>query len=137
MPWSPSTSTAWRPTAESLAELGLTRTSSPIGARLAEGVAACREATGWLLEHGLADPNDALAGSTPYLRLLATVTGGWVLGREALAARREGADEPEAFLDAKVVTARFFAENLLPSALGLVHAVTSGAAPLYADSLFA
>ena len=107
-----------------------------IGVRLAEGVDACREATGWLLEHGLAEPNDALAGSTPYLRLLATVTGGWVLGREALAARREGADEPESFRDAKVVTARFFAENLLPSALGLVHAVSSGAAPLYADPLF-
>ncbi len=107
-----------------------------VGDRLAEGVAACREATGWLLEHGLADPNDALAGSTPYLRLLATVTGGWVLGREALAARRDGADEPADFLDAKVVTARFFAENLLPSSLGLVHAVTSGAAPLYAESLF-
>ena len=61
-----------------------------IGVRLAEGVDACREATGWLLEHGLAEPNDALAGSTPYLRLLATVTGGWVLGREALAARPRG-----------------------------------------------
>ena len=59
-----------------------------------------------------------------------------MLGREALAARREGADEPEPFRDAKVVTARFFAENLLPPALGLVHAVSSGAAPLYAAPLF-
>jgi hypothetical protein len=108
-----------------------------VGDRLAEGVAASREATGWLLEHGLADPNDAFAGSTPYLRLLATVTGGWVLGREALAARRDGADEAAAFRDAKVVTARFFAENLLPPAAGLVRAVTSGAAPLYSDALFA
>ena len=107
-----------------------------VGARLVEGVAACRQATTWLIEHGLVDPNDALAGSTPYLRLLATVTGGWVLGREALAARRDGAEEPEAFRDAKVVTARFFAESLLPPSLGLVHAVTSGATPLYADSLF-
>ena len=107
-----------------------------VGRHLADGVAAAREATNWLIEHGLADPNDAMAGSTPYLRLLATVTGGWILGREALAARRDGADAPVAFLDAKVVTARFFAENLLPSSLGLVHAVTSGAAPLFADSLF-
>ena len=122
-------------TAQVLAESG-DEDLVAVGDRLAEGVVACREATGWLLEHGLADPNDALAGSTPYLRLLATVTGGWVLGQEALAARREGADEPADFLDAKVVTARFFAENLLPSSLGLVHAVTSGAAPLYAESLF-
>jgi alkylation response protein AidB-like acyl-CoA dehydrogenase len=107
-----------------------------VGERLAEGVAAVKEATDWLLEHGLEDPNDALAGSTPYLELLATVTGAWVLGRSALAARREGADEPAAFLDAKVVTARFYAENLLPPTFGLVSAVRSGAAPLYADCLF-
>jgi hypothetical protein len=107
-----------------------------VGERLAEGVVACREATAWLIEHGLADPNDALAGSTPYLRLLATVTGGWVLAEEALAARRPDADEAAGFGDAKVVTARFFAENLLPPSLGLVHAVTAGAALLYADPLF-
>jgi alkylation response protein AidB-like acyl-CoA dehydrogenase len=107
-----------------------------VGAQLATGVAAAREATTWLLEHGLADPNDALAGSTPYLELLAEVTGAWVLGLEALAVRRPDADEPQAFRDAKVVTARFYAENLLPRTFGLVSAVTSGAAPLYADSLF-
>ena len=122
-------------TAQALAESGDADLVA-IGERLTEGVAACRAATGWLVEHGLADPNDALAGSTPYLRLLATVTGGWVLGQEALAARRDGAEEPVAFRDAKVVTARFFAENVLPSALGLVHAVTGGAALLYTDALF-
>jgi alkylation response protein AidB-like acyl-CoA dehydrogenase len=108
-----------------------------IGGKLAEGVTAAREATTWLIEHGLADPNDALAGSTPYLELLGTVTGAWVLGWEALIVRGEGVEESQAFRDAKVVTARFFAENLLPPAFGLVSAVTSGAAPLYADSLFA
>jgi alkylation response protein AidB-like acyl-CoA dehydrogenase len=107
-----------------------------IGERLAEGVEACRQATAWLLEHGLAEPNDALAGSTPYLRLLATVSGAWVLGREALAARRGPATESAAFLDAKVITARFFAENLLPPELGQLRAVTHGAAPLYDAALF-
>jgi hypothetical protein len=120
-------------------ELGATGDDdlAAVGERLAEGVAVAREATQWLIEQGLADPNDALAGSSPYLRLLATVTGGWVLGLEALAARRDGADEPAGFLDAKVVTARFFAENLLPPALGQLHAVRHGAAPLYHDALFA
>jgi hypothetical protein len=107
-----------------------------IGARLAEGVAVAREATNWLIEHGLEDPNDAMAGSTPYLRLLATVTGAWILGRSALVARSGDATEDQRFLDAKVVTARFFADNLLPPELGQLEAVRSGADPLFADCLF-
>jgi alkylation response protein AidB-like acyl-CoA dehydrogenase len=103
-----------------------------IAQRLAEGVTAARDATAWLIEHGAFDPNQALAGATPYLRLLATVSGAWVLARAAAAARRPGADEPEDFREAKVVTARFFAENLLPPALGLVSAVKSGVEPLFA-----
>src|SRR4051794_39544955 len=43
---------------------------------LGSGLAALRTATDWLLEHGLADPRDALAGATPYLRLFSVVTGG-------------------------------------------------------------
>jgi len=101
-----------------------------IGARLDDGVTAARAATDWLLEHGLAEPADALAGATPYLRLLGAVTAAWVLGREALAARGEGADEPARFLDQKVLTARFFAENLLPPALGNLEAVRGGVALL-------
>jgi 3-(methylsulfanyl)propanoyl-CoA dehydrogenase len=108
-----------------------------VGEHLADGVEACREATAWLIDHGMADPGDALAGATPYLELLGTVTGGWVLGLQALAARREGADEPAAFLEAKVATARFYAENLLPSAAGLVPAVSTGNASLAEHPLFA
>jgi 3-(methylsulfanyl)propanoyl-CoA dehydrogenase len=108
-----------------------------VGEHLADGVEACREATAWLIDHGMADPADALAGATPYLELLGTVTGGWVLGLQALAARREGADEPADFLEAKVATARFYAENLLPSAAGLVPAVSTGNASLAEHPLFA
>jgi len=43
---------------------------------LTKGVVALRTATTWLLEHGLADPLNALAGATPYLRLFSVVTGG-------------------------------------------------------------
>ena len=107
-----------------------------VGEQLARGVDVAREATTWLLEHGLENPNDALAGATPYLRLLGTVTGAWILGREALAARSGEAGQDQRFLDAKVVTARFFAENLLPPELGQLDAVRTGAAPLYDESLF-
>ena len=37
-------------------------------------------------ERGAGDPNGALAGATPYLRMAGIVTGGWLLARSALAA---------------------------------------------------
>jgi 3-(methylthio)propanoyl-CoA dehydrogenase len=101
-----------------------------VGARLTEGVAALREATTWLQEHGMADPVAALAGATPYLRMFGTVTGGWLLARSALAAiRLLAADDPadQGFLEDKVVTARFYASQVLPTARGLLTPVTSGA----------
>jgi alkylation response protein AidB-like acyl-CoA dehydrogenase len=95
---------------------------------LADGLAALRTATDWLLAHGLEAPLDALAGATPYLRLFSVVTGGWMMAQQALAATRLLADAPAAdkpFYEGKVLTARFFCEQLLPQAAGLVPAVTA------------
>ena len=105
-----------------------------IGQALATGVSVLREATGWILSRGPAEPNDALAGATPYLRLSGLVIGGWLMARAALAASRllrtaGGADA--AFLQEKIDTARFYAMQLLPQAAGLVPAVTAGAGPLF------
>jgi alkylation response protein AidB-like acyl-CoA dehydrogenase len=105
-----------------------------IGKRLADGQAALRKATDWLLANGPADPNNALAGATPYLRMCGIVTGGWLLARGAAAAQRaldEGFGDAD-FLRQKVVTARFFAEQVLPQAAGLVPSVTAGPADLLA-----
>jgi hypothetical protein len=103
-----------------------------IGKHLGDAAAGLRQATDWLLANGLADPNNALAGATPYLRMCGIVTGGWLLARSALAAQRrldEGTGDA-AFLAQKVLTARFYAEQLLPQAAGLIPAVTAGPADL-------
>ena len=110
------------------------------GARsaLAAGVSALREATDWIASRGLAEPGDALAGATPYLRLSGLVIGGWLLARSALAASRllRNASGPDAvFLQDKIATARFYTEQLLPQAAGLLPAVTAGAGPLFAVDL--
>ena len=95
---------------------------------LVDGVRAARTCTDWLLAH----PGDAaLAGAAPYLRLLATVVGAWLLARSAEVARSElaaGATGGEAgTLAAKGVTAEFFCRQLLPPAVALAPAVTGGA----------
>lgn len=100
---------------------------------LAAGVQTLTEATNWIFEHGLADPKDALAGASPYLRLFGTVIGGYFLAQLALAARAEldlGAPDAD-WLRSKITSARFYAAELLPQAGGLLPAVSAGASLLY------
>jgi len=87
----------------------------------------------WLAEHGPTDPNDALAGATPFLRLMGTTVGGWYLARTALVAREllNKGEGDTAFLEAKITTARFYAEQLLPQTAGLLPMVTAGADRLF------
>jgi 3-(methylthio)propanoyl-CoA dehydrogenase len=112
---------------------------APIGSRLTDGHQVLKEATDWLLVNGVPDPNNALAGATPYLRMCGIVTGAWLLARSALAARQQldaaasGARAQQ--LEQKIVTARFFCDQLLPQARGLLPAVTAGPTDLVAAAL--
>ncbi len=92
-------------------------------AAIAAGVAAAADAlegaTCWVAPSAKASLADALAGSVPFLRLAGTALGGWLLARSALVAQRKLAsrDGDPAFLEAKLITARFYAEVILPPAL--------------------
>ncbi|MET0682058.1 MAG: acyl-CoA dehydrogenase, partial [Casimicrobiaceae bacterium] len=99
-----------------------------IGARLAEGVAAARAAAEWMVSAYGPNPRAAHAVAVPYLKLWGLVLGGWQLGRGALAAARRlaGGAGDVRFLTAKIVTARFYADALLPQAAGVAQTVTSG-----------
>jgi alkylation response protein AidB-like acyl-CoA dehydrogenase len=107
-----------------------------IGARLEAGLAAVQSATGWLIERrGHAQP-DALAGATPYLKLLGDVVGGWMLGKEALAAAAHLAagEGPADYWRTRIGLARVFAEQVLSQSPGLTQAVTQGAVDLFRAS---
>ena len=104
-----------------------------IGAQLEAGLAAVQAATGWLNERrGHAQP-DALAGATPYLKLLGDVVGGWMLGKEALAAAAHLAagDEPQDYWRTRIGLARVYSQQVLAQAPGLTQAVTQGAVDLF------
>ena len=64
------------------------------GARLAEAVDSLDRATDWLLGKIEKEPQAALAGATPYLRLFGNAAGGCMLADEALAALRIADGEP-------------------------------------------
>jgi len=80
---------------------------------------ALEDATRWVAQSVKADLVTALAGSVPFLRLAGTALGGWLLARGALVAQTRLAtrDGDPAFLEAKLITARFYAEVILPPAL--------------------
>src|SRR3546814_17207738 len=50
---------------------------------LSEALGALRTATDWLMEKGLSDPLNALAGATLYLRLFRVVPVGWLMDTQA------------------------------------------------------
>ena len=58
------------------------------GAKLSEAVDSLDRATAWLLSKVNEEPQAALAGATPYLRLFGNAAGGCMLADEALAALR-------------------------------------------------
>ena len=100
---------------------------------LQDGIDVLSETTSWIMTAGLQDPKEALAGATPYLRIFGIVVGGWLMAQQALAARSEleaGSSDTD-YLRAKIVTARYYAEQHLPQAAGLVASVQGGAGVLY------
>ena len=104
-----------------------------IGARLEAGLAAVQSATGWLIERrGHAQP-DALAGATPYLKLLGDVVGGWMLakGAQAASAKIAAGEGPADYWRTKIGLARVFSEQVLAGAPALAGAVSQGAIDLF------
>ncbi|MGA7450487.1 MAG: acyl-CoA dehydrogenase [Rhodoplanes sp.] len=101
---------------------------------------AFEEATSWMLAHYESDPREAAAGAVPYLRLTGAVTGGWQMARAARIARDllPSGEESAAFLRAKIATARFYAEHVLPEAETSRDEITVGAASTLAleEALF-
>src|SRR5438128_5780655 len=92
-----------------------------IGARLNEAVKAARTAVDWVVATYGPNTRVAHAGAVPYLELWGLVAGGWQMGRAALIAARhlaEGSGDAR-FMTAKIQTARFYADCLLPRATSL------------------
>ena len=100
---------------------------------LAVGVEALEQATQWVLQTIREDPNAAHAASVNYMMLTGYVCGGWQMARAAIATREmlaSGGDE--GFCRAKIATARFYAEQILPKTSALLTAVKSGASTAFA-----
>ncbi|MFD1709506.1 acyl-CoA dehydrogenase [Ottowia sp. GY511] len=114
-------------------EKALTASGTDNAKAVAQRLAAARQAfvdsAEYIAAQSKSDPNAAYAGSVPYLLLAGNLVAGWQLGRALLVAEAAGDD---AFMKAKAVTARFYADHILTRAPGLRDAIVEGAASVTA-----
>ncbi|MSQ51111.1 MAG: acyl-CoA dehydrogenase [Betaproteobacteria bacterium] len=96
---------------------------------LGEGIAAVSECVAWIVTTFTTDIKAAHAGAVPFLKLMGIVCGGWQMARAALAANRQitSATGDAAFYQAKIISARFYADHILSQAGGLHDTVLRGA----------
>jgi len=96
--------------------------------RLAAARQAFTQVVDFIVGQCDASPNAAYAGSVPYLMLAGNLMAGWQLARSLLAAQKllaQGKDA--AFMQAKITTARFYAEHILVRVPGLRDTIVEGA----------
>jgi 3-(methylthio)propanoyl-CoA dehydrogenase len=96
--------------------------------RLAAARRAFLEVVDFVAGNSKASPNAVFAGSVPYLMLAGNLMAGWQMARSLLVAEElaaKGEDVP--FMQAKIATARFYAEHVLSTAPGVRDAIVEGA----------
>ena len=123
-------------TEEALAADG-TAAATAMRNRLSAARGAFLDVVDFVVEHNRANPNAVYAGSVPYLMLAGNLMAGWQMARALQVAERQLASgEGDAdFLQAKVATARFYAEHILIKVAGLRDAVVEGHESVTAMSL--
>jgi 3-(methylthio)propanoyl-CoA dehydrogenase len=96
--------------------------------RLTAARKAFLDVVDFIVSQAKASPNAAFAGSVPYLMLAGNLVAGWQLARSLLAAEDLAAKgEDTAFMQAKITTARFYADHILARAPGMRDSIVEGA----------
>jgi alkylation response protein AidB-like acyl-CoA dehydrogenase len=111
-----------------------------IRASLATGAAAVDESVDYIVANAGKDVLATFAGAVPFLKLMGIVAGGWQMARAALAAERSLGVGDKAFYEAKLATARFYADQVLVQAPALRDTVVKGASAVMSvpeDSMLA
>ncbi|WP_194723176.1 acyl-CoA dehydrogenase [Noviherbaspirillum malthae] len=99
-----------------------------IGKQLAASVAALEEVVNHVVGNMKTDIKGVFAGSVPYLKMAGIVLGGWQMARAALIAadRLKAGEGDTRFYEAKLATARFYADHILPQSLAYRTAIIDG-----------
>ncbi|GGC73780.1 acyl-CoA dehydrogenase [Undibacterium terreum] len=102
--------------------------------QLAAGSQALEDVVTYVAANFKADIKGVFSGSVPYLKLAGIVLGGWQMARAALIAQQklQAGDGDAKFYQAKIATARFFADHILSAASGIRTSIVEGSAGVMA-----
>ncbi|HEX8307617.1 MAG TPA: acyl-CoA dehydrogenase C-terminal domain-containing protein [Allosphingosinicella sp.] len=105
-----------------------------VAAALEKGVADLQTATMWLMQNGMTNANHAGAAAYPYMTLTGIVCIGlmWLRMAKASSSALANGAEDKAFHEAKLVTARFFAQRMMPETGSLRRQIEAGSDTLMA-----
>jgi len=99
---------------------------------LAKAFSRLQRASAWVAQAGLGDPDEAGAAATDYLRLFGLTALAYLWARMAEIALEKLEGEERRFYQAKIDTARFYMQRLLPQSGGLFSAILAGSGTIMA-----
>ncbi len=99
----------------------------PVLGPLAASLGHLQQATMWFMQNAMAKPDNAGAGATDYMHLFGLVALGYMWALQVKAAREKLKAGPDERMNAKLVTARFFAERMLPETGMRLAKISAGA----------
>jgi alkylation response protein AidB-like acyl-CoA dehydrogenase len=103
--------------------------TADLATRLEKANGELQAATMWLMQNGLASPNNAGSAAYPYMTLMGIVAFGmmWLKMARASHAAIAAGQGDRTFHEAKLVTARFYSERIMPDAGALRRKIEGGA----------
>jgi hypothetical protein len=119
---------------EEVAEAKADEALADIAARLEKALGEQKAATLWFMQNAMQNPNHLGGGAHHYMTIMGIVTLGlmWLrMAKVAQAKLAAGADDA-AFYEAKLVTARYFAERFMPDAGALRRKLEAGSEAMMA-----
>ncbi len=101
---------------------------APIAAGIEKANGELKAATMWLMQNGMTNPNNAGAGAHHYMHIMGIVSLGlmWLRMAKVSAAALTGGAADKAFYEAKLVTARYYAERFTPDCGALRRKLEAG-----------
>ena len=102
---------------------------APIAERVEKTGGELKAATMWFMQNAVANPNNAGAGAHHYMHIMGIVALGliWLRMAKTAAESLAGGASDQAFYEAKLTTARYFAERFTPDAGALRRKIEAGA----------
>jgi acyl-CoA dehydrogenase len=108
---------------------------APYTKGLKKGLNDLQAATMWLVQNGMANPDNAGAASTDYMHLFGLVALGYMWGRMVKTSQDKlatGANGSAEFYETKLVTGRYFMERVMPETSAHLARLSTGSATMMA-----